>query len=207
VLVKYTYSGLNFIDTYYREGLYKQDLPFVSGQEGGGVIEDIHTAGDSTDTKTSSSLNVGDRVAYMSFGSLAEYTVCNADKVVKVPPELDLETAVACMVQGLTAHYLVTDATAGLIAPGDWCLIYSVGSGTCQWAAQMAKLRGFNVIGTASKTKAAAAKGICDELIVLETAPGKTFADYESVDIAKRVMEITNGTGVKMILDGVGKSP
>jgi NADPH2:quinone reductase len=110
------------------------------------------------------------------------------------------------MVQGLTAHYLVTDATAGLIQKNEWCLIYSVGSGTCQWAAQMAKLKGFKVIGTTSQSKAEASKGLCDELIVLGSVSGKTYSDYSSVDVVSRVMEITNGEGVKLILDGVGKS-
>jgi NADPH2:quinone reductase len=110
------------------------------------------------------------------------------------------------MVQGLTAHYLTTDAMAGLIKPSEWCLIYSVGSGTCQWAAQMAKLQGYKVIGTTSKTKAESAPKCCDELIVLETVEGKTYSDFTSVDIVARVMEITGGQGAKLIIDGVGKS-
>jgi len=199
VLVKNEYAGLNFIDTYYRSGLYKQELPFVAGQEGGGTIVEVTSDDD---------LKVGDRVVYMSFGSYSEYTAVNTNKVVKVPEGVLLEVAVACMTQGLTAHYLVTDAAAGLISQGDWCLIYSVGSGTCQWAAQMAKLQGYKVIGTTSKTKQAQAEasGACDELIVLDTVEGKTFADYQSVDIVAKVMQISNNQGVKLILDGVGKS-
>ena len=85
-------------------------------------------------------------------------------------------------------------------------LIYSVGSGTCQWAAQMAKLKGYKVIGTTSKGKVEnATKAHCDELIVLDEVEGKSFANYDSVDITKRVMEITNNEGVKCIIDGVGK--
>lgn len=198
VVVKNEYAGLNFIDTYYRSGLYKQAVPFVAGQEGGGEI-----------VKTSSTdLKVGDRVVYMSFGSYAEYTKVKAEKCIKVPDDdMDLQVAIACMVQGLTAHYLVTDATAGLIKSGEWCLIYSVGSGTTQWAAQMAKLQGYKVIGTTSRTKVdQVAKGSVDELIVLDTAEGKTYADYASVDIVERVKEITNGEGCKCIIDGVGAS-
>jgi NADPH2:quinone reductase len=197
VLVQNYFAGLNFIDTYYRSGLYIQDLPFVGGQEGGGIIV----------KSTVEEFKEGDRVVYMGFGSYAEYTKVSATKVIKVPENMDMQVAIACMVQGLTAHYLVTDATAGLIKSGDWCLIFSVGSGTTQWAAQMAKLQGYKVIGTTSKTKVdAVPKDSVDELIVLETAPGKTYADYESVDIVAKVMEITNGQGCKCIIDGVGKS-
>jgi len=113
------------------------------------------------------------------------------------------------MVQGMTAHYLVTDATAGLTRKGDWILMYSVGSGTCQWACQLAKLKGYKVIGTTSQSKvatSAAAQAACEHLIVLDAEEGKTYADYSSVDIHKKVMEFTNGEGVKCIVDGVGKS-
>lgn len=207
VLVKNEYAGLNFIDTYFRKGLYAKDLPFVSGQEGGGRV--VQVADDVTD------LAVGDTVAYMAFGSYAGYTAVPVHKAVKVPANMDLPTAVACMVQGLTAHYLVSSAHADLIKVGEWCLIYSVGSGTCQWAARMAKLSGYKVIGTTSKTKESVAKQVgCDELIVLDTAEsssgggggGGIYADYESVDIAARVAEITSGEGCKCIIDGVGAS-
>lgn len=200
VLVKNEFAGLNYIDTYYRSGLYKQELPFVSGQEGGGTIVEVND--------NDSEWKVGDKVVYMMFGSYSEYTAVNAAKVVKVPEDISLQVAVACMVQGLTAHYLVTDAPAGLIQKNEWCLIYSVGSGTCQWAAQMAKLQGYKVIGTTSKTKQAQAEAsaACDELIVLDTVQDKTYANYNSVDIVSRVMQITNNQGVKLILDGVGKS-
>jgi NADPH2:quinone reductase len=212
VLVKNDLAGLNFIDTYYRTGLYKQALPFVSGQEGGGTVVAIGSNEQDTHSATSSAgaVQIGDKVVYMAMGSYCEYTAVAADRVVPVPERISLETAVACMVQGLTAHYLVTDACCHLIKPHadeDWCLIYSVGSGTCQWAAQMAKLQGYKVIGTTSKTKVnVVPKGCCDELIVLETAEGKTYADYESVDLVQRVMEVTGGKGAKCIIDGVGMS-
>ena len=190
-------SGLNFIDTYYRSGLYKQDPPFISGQEGGGVVVAVSSS-------VEGGIQVGDRVLYMTLGTYCEYTVVPASKVVKLPANISMENALACMVQGLTAHYLVTDATVGLIQPEEWCLIYSVGSGTCQWAAQMAKLKGYKVIGTTSKSKKA--PSCCDEVIVLDNAEGKSYADYSSVDIVARVMEITKSEGVKLVVDGVGKS-
>jgi NADPH:quinone reductase len=196
VLVRNELCGLNFIDTYYRSGLYKQDLPFVSGQEGGGTVVAV--------SSSVSEIKVGDQVLYMKLGTYCEYTAVPASQLVKLPSGISMEKALACMVQGLTAHYLVTDATVGLIQPGDWCLIYSVGSGTCQWAAQMAKLKGYKVIGTTSTTKTA--PSCCDEVIVLETIQGKTYSDFTSVDIVQKVMEITHSEGVKLILDGVGKS-
>jgi NADPH2:quinone reductase len=197
LLIKNDFAGLNFIDTYYRTGLYQQALPFVAGQEGGGVVV----------KSKSPEFKEGDRVVYMAFGSYAEYTKAPADKVVKVPDSLDMKVAVASTIQGFTAHYLVTDATAGLITENEWCLIFSVGSGTTQWAAQMAKLQGYKVIGTVSKTKIGQiAKHSIDELIVLDTAPGKTYANYGSIDIVQKVREITSGQGCKCVIDGVGKS-
>lgn len=196
VLVKNQFAGLNFIDTYYRSGLYKQDLPFISGGEGGGTVVAV--------SSSVADVQVGDKVVYMVLGTYCEYTAVPFDKLVKLPSDISMETALACMVQGLTAHYLTTDATAGLIRPTEWCLIFSVGSGTCQWAAQMAKLQGYKVIGTTSKTKEA--PKCCDEVIVLDTVNGKTYSDFTSVDIVQRVMEITGGEGVKLIIDGVGKS-
>jgi len=111
------------------------------------------------------------------------------------------------MTQGLTAHYLTNHAHAGLVKPGEWMLIHGVGGGTCQWAAQMAKLKGYKVIGTCPKGKedVGAATGV-DELIVTDTIAGTPYEDYASVDIVGKVKEITNGEGVKAVIDGIGAS-
>ena len=105
----------------------------------------------------------------------------------------------------MTAHYLTHSAHAGLVKPGEWMLIHGTGSGTCQWAAQMAKLRGYKVIGTCSESKQdiARATGV-DELIVYKEAPGTSYEDYSSVDLVPKVMEITGGEGVKAVIDGIG---
>ncbi len=199
VLIRNEYAGLNFIDTYYRSGLYKQTPPFIAGQEGAGVVVKKH---DSV-----ADIEVGDVVVYSTLGTYCEFTRVPAQKVVKIPEGVSVQDTLCGWVQGLTAHYLVTDATAGLTKKGDWMLMYSVGSGTCQWACQMAKLKGYKVIGTTSQSKiTAAAKAACDHLIVLEPQSGKSYADYSSVDIYQKVMEITDGAGVKCIVDGVGKS-
>jgi NADPH2:quinone reductase len=80
---------------------------------------------------------VGQRVAYSVFQTYAEYTAVPAAKLQPVPDNCGLDVATACVVQGMTAHYLITDAHAQLIQPGEWCLIHGVGGGTCQWAAQV----------------------------------------------------------------------
>lgn len=201
VIVKNEFSGINFIDTYHRKGLYPRDLPFVGGQEGGGTVAAV------SDEAAAQGIKVGDRVSYSVLGTYCEYTAVPAAKLLPVPDGIGLDVATSCVVQGLTAHYLTSSAHADLIQPGEWCLIHGVGGGTCQWAAQMAKIRGFKVIGTVSKGKAAIAEGLgCDELIVLDEVPGASFEDYESVDVVAKVMEITNGEGVKCVIDGIGKS-
>jgi NADPH2:quinone reductase len=215
-IVKNLYSGINFIDTYHRQGLYPRNLPFICGQEGGGTIVSIMPNDNDNDNATGDEqpeqqFQIGDRVVYSSLETYAEFTLVPIKNLIAVPQDIDMKIALACMVQGLTAHYLITSAHANLIQKEEWCLIYSVGSGTCQWAAQMAKIQGYKVIGTTSRNKLEQAKGAnCDELIVLEeaaaTATGKGYADYTSVDIVQKVMGITNGEGVKMIVDGVGKS-
>jgi len=203
VLVKNEYTGINFIDTYFRKGgpAYTQALPFVSGQEGGGTIVEV------TPKAAEAGLAVGQRVAYSVLGTYCEYTAVPAAKIVNVPDGVGLDTATACMTQGLTAHYLTNHAHAGLVKPGEWMLIHGVGGGTCQWAAQMAKLKGYKVIGTCPKGKedVGAATGV-DELIVTDVIPGTPYEDYASVDIVKKVMEVTNGEGVKAVIDGIGAS-
>jgi NADPH2:quinone reductase len=201
VIVKNEYAGVNFIDTYHRSGLYARDLPFVGGQEGGGTVAAV------SDEAAAQGIKVGDRVAYSILQTYCEYSSVPAAKLVPVPDSVGLDVATSCVVQGLTAHYLTSSAHAGLIQPGEWCLIHGVAGGTCQWAAQMAKQRGFKVIGTCPKGKEdIAAKLGCDELIVLDEVPGTSYEDYESVDIVKRVMEVTDGVGCKSIIDGIGKS-
>lgn len=201
VIVKNEYAGINFIDTYHRKGLYARDLPFVGGQEGGGTVAAV------SDEAAEQGIKVGDRVAYSVFGSYAEYTAVPAAKLLPVPDGVGIDVATSCVVQGMTAHYLTTSAHADLIKEGEWCLIHGVGGGTCQWAAQMAKIQGFKVIGTCSKGKEEASKGLgCDELIVLDEVPGTSYEDYESQDIVAKVMEVTDGKGCKAVIDGIGKS-
>lgn len=160
-----------------------------------------------SDEAAKEGIKIGDRVAYSILGTYSEYSAVPAAKLLPVPDGVDIDVATSCVVQGLTAHYLVSSAHAGLIKPGEWCLIHGVGGGTCQWAAQMAKLRGFKVIGTCAKGKVDVASTLgCDELIVLDEVEGTSYEDYESVDVVAKVMEVTDGKGVKCVIDGIGKS-
>ena len=201
VLVNNEFAGINFIDTYHRSGLYARDLPFVGGQEGGGKIAAVTPAAEAQGYK------VGDRVAYSILQTYSEYSAVPAAKLLPVPDNVGMDVAVACVVQGMTAHYLTTSAHADLVKPGEWMLIHGVSGGTCQWAAQMARLKGYKVIGTAAKGKADVAKATkCDELILLDETPGTAYEDYTSVDIVAMVMEATGGEGVKAVIDGIGKN-
>jgi len=199
VLVKNEYAGINFIDTYHRSGLYARDLPFVGGQEGGGTIAAT------TPKAEAMGMKVGDRVAYSILQSYSEYSAVPAAKILPVPDGVPLDVATSAVVQGLTAHYLVTSAHAGLIQPGEWMLIHGAGGGTCQWACYMAKELGYKVIATVAKGKADIARATgADEVIVLDETPGTEYEDYESVDVTAKVMEITDGAGAKCIIDGIG---
>jgi len=201
VLVNNEFAGINFIDTYHRSGLYARDLPFVGGQEGGGKIAAL------TPKAEAQGFKLGQRVAYSILGTYSDYSAVPAAKLLPVPDNVPMDVAVSCVVQGLTAHYLTTSAHAQLVKPGEWMLIHGVGGGTCQWAAQMARLKGYKVIGTVAEGKAETGRATgCHELIVLKEVPGKSFEDYESVDVVAKVMEITGGEGVKAVIDGIGKS-
>jgi len=200
VLVRNEYAGLNFIDTYHRSGLYARDLPFIGGQEGAGIVAAVSPEAEKF-------CKVGDRVAYTILQTYSEYAAVPGAKIIPVADAVPLDVATACMVQGLTAHYLTHSAHADLIKPGEWMLIHGTGSGACQWAAQIAKIKGYKVIGTCAKNKEAIARATgVDELIVLDEVPGTSYEDYTSQDIVKQVMEITNGVGVHAVIDGIGKA-
>jgi NADPH2:quinone reductase len=188
VLVRVAASGVNFIDTYHRAGLYKVALPFTLGVEGSGVVESVG-AGVQT-------LAPGDRVAWaMEPGSYAEFAKVPAWRLVKIPGSLSFETAAAAMLQGMTAHYL-THATFPL-APGHTALIHAAAGGTGLLLVQMAKMRGARVIGTvgtAAKAKLAREAG-ADEVII-----------YTEQDFAAETRRLTANIGVDVVYDSVGKS-
>lgn len=187
-LVQVYASGVNFIDIYFRTGLYKAEPPVVLGMEGAGVVME---AGEGVD-----SVKAGDRVAWaMARGSYAEYQTVPVNMLIKLPEGLEFDLAAASMLQGMTAHYL-THSTYPL-KPNDVALVHAAAGGTGQWIVAAAKQRGARVIGTTStphKADIARAAG-CDEVIL-----------YTEKDFAAEVRKLTGGRGVDVVYDSVGKA-
>lgn len=187
VKIRQQAAGLNFIDVYHRIGLYKQDLPFTPGVEGAGVIEEVGTG--------VQHLAAGDRVTYASqIGGYAEERLIDADRVVKLPPQVSSEQAAAMMLQGMTARMLVR--AIHRVQAGDTILIHAAAGGVglivCQWA----KALGATVIGTVGsdeKAELARAHG-CDHPIV-----------YTREDFAAEVERITSGRKLPVVYDSVGR--
>ena len=187
VLLAQTYSGLNFIDTYYRSGTYKPPkLPMVLGREGVGIVQEV--GADVTDVKK------GDRVAYVSqFGSYSNQNIVDADILIPVPNAIQDDVVAAMMLKGMTAQYLMRQTFN--VRPGTSLLYHAAAGGVgliaCQWANHL----GATVIGTvgsSAKKEIAYANG-CDHVI-----------DYSRQDVAEEVMNITDGKGVEYVCDGVG---
>lgn len=187
-LVKVAASGVNFIDVYFRMGLYKADLPFTPGNEAAGTVEAV---GEGV-----TGFQPGDRVAYaMHRGSYAEYTVVPAAVLVKLPDSVDMNTAAAAMLQGMTAHYLTHSSFP--LKKGDTCLVHAAAGGAGRLVVQMAKMLGATVYGTVgTDEKAAIAKSAgADEVIV-----------YTRQDFVAEVKGMTDGKGVDVVFDSVGQS-
>lgn len=188
-LVKLTASGVNFIDIYFREGLYKApESPIMLGMEGAGVVESV--ADDVTTVRP------GERVAYaMARGSYAEYAVVPAWKLVPVPDRIDLTDAAAVMLQGMTAHYLTRSTYT--LKPGETCLVHAAAGGTGLLITQIAKIVGarvFGTVSTAEKEAQARAAG-ADEIV-----------RYTERDFVAEVKRMTDGNGVDVVYDSVGQT-
>jgi NADPH2:quinone reductase len=181
-------AGVNFIDVYLREGRYPAQLPFVNGQEAAGVVSEIGS--DVTE------IQPGDRVAYAGVtGSYAEYASVPANRLVKIPEGLSFEQAAAAMLQGMTAHYLLYSTYK--LQAGETALIHAAAGGVGLLLVQMAKKIGARVIGTAGTPEKAqlAREAGADECIVY------TEADFET-----KTRRLTDGKGVNVVYDGVGKA-
>ncbi|MBU9295367.1 quinone oxidoreductase [Burkholderia multivorans] len=188
VRIKQHAVGLNYIDVYFRTGLYPQPLPGGLGMEAAGEVTAV---GEGV-----SALKVGDRVAYVAQppGAYAQERVLSAERVVNLPDGIGYDDAASVMLQGLTAHYLLRRTYP--VKAGDTILIHAAAGGVgllvCQWA----KALGATVIGTVGsdeKAELAKAHG-CDHPIV-----------YTRENFTQRVKEITNGAGVPVVYDSIGK--
>jgi NADPH2:quinone reductase len=180
--------GLNFIDVYFRTGLYPAELPFTPGLEASGVVEAV---GDGV-----TDLSVGDRIAYAAppVGAYCEARLMPADRVVKVPDGVSDEVAAAMMLKGMTAHYLLRRTYR--VQAGDTILFHAAAGGVGLIACQWAKHLGATVVGTVGsdeKAELAAAHG-CDHPIV-----------YTRENFVERVKDLTGGEGVPVVYDSVGK--
>ncbi|MBZ5790444.1 quinone oxidoreductase [Burkholderia contaminans] len=190
VRLRHDAVGLNFADTYFRSGLYPVPLPAGLGVEAAGVVEAVGPG--------VTNVAVGDRVTYTGFlntlGAYSTERLIPAAPLVRLPAGISCETAAAMTMRGLTSAYLLRRIHA--FAPGDTILLHAAAGGVGLIVSQWAKLLGLTVIGTvSSEHKAAIARAHgCDHTI-----------DYSREDVAKRVRELTDGAGVDVVFDSVGK--
>jgi NADPH:quinone reductase len=188
LLVSVAAAGVNYIDVYQRSGLYPMTPPFTPGAEGAGTV--VAVGSDVT------GFAEGDHVAWASApSSYAQLVKVPATAAFRVPEGVDDEIAAAAMLQGLTAHYLVTSTYA--VKPGDTVLVHAAAGGVGLLLVQLAKFRGGKVIGTVStpEKEALAREAGADEVI-----------RYTETDFAQAVAGITGGVGVAAVYDGVGKT-
>jgi NADPH2:quinone reductase len=193
-LVRIAAIGVNYIDVYFRTGLYPSGIPISIGMEAAGVVEALGPAG--AEPRPQGTVTVGERVAYaMSRGSYAEYAVVPSRLLVRMPPGIDFSQAAAVMLQGMTAHYLTHSTFA--LSPSDAALVHAAAGGTGLLLIQMAKMRGARVIGTTSTRQKAdlARQAGADEVIL-----------YTEQDFEAEVRRLTGGRGVDVVYDSVGAS-
>jgi NADPH2:quinone reductase len=188
VLVKLAASGLNFIDVYQRTGLYPNALPYTLGLEGSGIVADV---GNGVGT-----LKEGDSVTWTGVpGAYADFAVVPEQRLVRMPEGLDVKVGAAAMLQGMTSHYLVK--TTYPLKSGDACLIHAAAGGVGLLLVQMAKQCGATVFGTVStEEKAALARNAGADEVIL----------YTQQDFEAEVKRLTDGAGVQVVYDSVGKT-
>lgn len=187
-LVKVEAAGVNFIDTYQRSGLYKVPMPFTPGQEAAGVVQSV-AAG-------VKGVKAGDHVAWAGpLGAYAELAVVAADRLVRVPAGVTSAQAAAALLQGMTAHYLVT--TTFPLDHHHTCLVHAAAGGVGLLLVQMAELRGARVIG---------AVGSEEKSVLARQAGADDVVNYRENDLVQFVKTSTRGAGVDVVYDGVGKA-
>ncbi len=186
--VKIRATGLNFIDVYFRTGLYRTALPFIPGTEAAGTVDAV---GEGV-----TAVQPGDRVAYAgTMGACAEYSVVDASQLVRIPEGIDFQKAAAAMLQGMTAHYLVHSTYP--LKSGETALLHAAAGGVGLLLTQMARRIGARVIGTVStEEKAELARSAGADHVIL----------YERSDFEVEVRKITGGAGVDVVYDSVGRT-
>jgi NADPH:quinone reductase len=186
-LVRVEAAGVNFIDIYHRSGQYKINLPATLGQEGAGVVEAV-----GPEVKE---VAPGDRVGWaMILGSYATHALIPSERLVSLPDGIDSRQGAATLLQGMTAHYLAFEV--GPLGPEDTVLVHAAAGGVGLLLTQMLKIRGVRVIGTTSteaKAKVAREAG-ADEIIL-----------YSQLDFAPETRRLTDGKGVSVVYDSVGR--
>ena len=187
-VVKVDAAGLNYIDVYFRSGLYKAEYPLTLGLEAGGTVTAVGPG--------VTEVRVGDKVAYTGVpGAYAEYATVPAARLVVLPAGVSTKQGAAAMLQGMTAHYLATSTYP--LKSGDTCLVHAAAGGVGLLLCQMAKMRGARVLGTVStdeKAKLAREAG-ADEVII-----------YMRQDFEQEVKRLTGGKGLQVVYDAVGKT-
>ena len=189
VLIEHIAIGLNYIDTYHRSGLYPLKLPTGLGMEASGIIKEVGS--------NVSNFSVGDKIAYAGqpLGGYSTHRIYPTKNIVKVPENINLNIVGTLMTKGLTVFYLLYKTYPA--KRGQTVLFHAAAGGVGQIFCQWAKSIGIKVIGTVgnNEKKELAKKYGCDEVI-----------NYSEEDFAKKVLELTDGLGVPVVYDGVGKS-
>jgi NADPH2:quinone reductase len=187
VRVRTAAAGVNFIDVYFRTGLYPRPLPFVEGVEGAGTVEAVGPG--------ETGLAVGDRVAWAGVaGSYADSLLAPVDRLVRIPERVSERDAAACMLQGMTAHYLAHGTRE--TRPGDVALVHAAAGGTGLLLVQLLARAGAVVIGTCSTAEKEA---------LAREAGATHVVRYTETDFARQVRHLTDGRGADVVYDSVGR--
>jgi NADPH:quinone reductase len=195
VVVKIAAAGVNFLDIYYRSGFHwgghhQRSLPYVPGAEAAGTIVELGA--------NVSEFKVGERVAYgisNGQGSYAELAVVPSWQLMKLPAAIDAQVAAAVMLQGMTAHYLTHSTYA--VKPNDTVLVHAAAGGTGLLLTQLATMRGAKVFGTISSP---------EKMRLSQEAGAHAVIDYTISDFADEIRKLTDGRGVNVVYDSVGKA-
>ncbi|KAJ9120281.1 hypothetical protein QFC22_003181 [Naganishia vaughanmartiniae] len=190
ILIRNSYAGVNYIDTYFRSGIYPSPKPEILGRDGEGVIVALGEG-------ETYGLKLGQRVVWMGSGGYAEYSAVPALHVAPIPDGIPETIAVASLLQGLTALTMIRESHH--TKAGEWCLVHAAAGGVGLWLCQLLKALGARVIGTASTPeKIAQAHGAGAEKMI-------NYSTTTSADLVAQIMELTGGQGVAAVFDGVGK--